>query len=182
MGDAGDGESGTVISAPNPDSYVNEYKGKTFNTVDSSNATDSCLLKTYSDGTWRTGQKAIKLFFNKGNSVIPSGILGAGQQFDASYVKGTRNNIFRVVTVEHSTLATKIDAALSTIVGITIRSTGELIVSTVLADESYASSTSGLEHSSTNRSIISNIKNNDYVPISEVRRVGKRWDDWRSLG
>jgi hypothetical protein len=164
MGTTGDGESGTVISAPNPNSYVGEEKGKTFNTIDSGNAADSCLLYTYNDGTWNTGQKAIKLFFNKGNSVIPSGILGAGQQFDTSYTKGTRDNIFRVVRVEHSTLATKIDAALSTIVGITIRNNGQLVVSTVLSDESFASSTSGLEYSSTNRSIISNIKTNDYVP------------------
>jgi hypothetical protein len=164
MGTTGNGASGTVISAPNPDSYLNEYKGKTFNTVDSSNATDSCLLVSYNDGTWLSG-KALKLKFNKGNSVIPSGILGAGQTFDASYTQNTRNIIFRTISVSDNAMSpTYINSVMHTIVSITISNTGQLVVGSILTDESYASATDGIEFSGIGRNLVSNIIAGENVP------------------
>jgi hypothetical protein len=165
MGNAGEGAAGTVNAAPLPDSYVPLTYGKTFNTVDSGSAVDSCKLTTHNGANWTGATAALALTFNRGNSVIPSGILSPGQSFDGSYTHGTRQIIFRTVSVtDGEPSPTYKDAALHSIVGCTLRSTGELVMSTVLTEESYKTSTSGFEYSAIGRNLISNIISGENVP------------------
>jgi hypothetical protein len=158
MGNADEGASGTVNAAPTPTSYVPLSYGKTFNTVDSGNAADSCELTTYSGANWTSGI-ALALLFNRGNSVIPSGILSPGQVFDGAYTQGTRNIIFRVIRVSDGK-----DAALHTLVSLSIRATGELVIGSIINEESYNSAASGYLYSSIGRNVVSNIIDGENVP------------------
>lgn len=158
IGSSTNGNGGTVVASPLPESYNDLTKGQTFNTIDASVATDACKLKTYGGADWNTGEKAISLQFNQGNSVIPTGILGPGENFDGSYLKGTREIIYRVVKSSDKYVC------LHTLVSLSVSSGGVLTLGSVLADESYQSSTYGYEFGAIGRNIISNIVSGDYVP------------------
>jgi len=158
MGNAEEGASGNINIANDSDAYVSLKYGKTYNTVASGSANDSCQLIGYNLGTWTSGP-AIGLRFNKGNSVIPPGILNAGQNLDAGYTMGTRNIIYRTVR----TVGNK-NAALHTLVSITIDNTGKLIIGGPLFDEVYTSATAGYEYSGIARHVVSNIIEDQYVP------------------
>jgi hypothetical protein len=100
----------------------------------------------------------LALRFNKGNSVIPSGILGPGESFDGSYLKGTREIIYRIVKSSGRYVC------LHSLVSLSISDTGILTLGSILADESYVSSTYGYEYGAIGRNIVSNIISGDYVP------------------
>jgi hypothetical protein len=158
MGNASQGAGGNINLATDADDYVPLQYGKTFNTVTSGNANDSCQLIGYNGGVWASGP-AIGLRFNRGNSVIPSGIINPAQVFDSAYAMGTRNIIFRTVRTAGGK-----NAALHTLVSITIDAQGKLIVGGPLYDETFASAISGYEYSGIARSVISNIIAEGTVP------------------
>jgi hypothetical protein len=158
IGSSTNGNGGTVVASPDPESYNDLPKGQTFNTEDASVLTDACKLKTYGGVDWNTGEKAISLQFNQGNSVIPTGILGPGETFDGSYLKGTREIIYRIVKSSDR------HVCLHTLVSLSVDDTGVLTLGSVLADESYQSSTYGYEFGAIGRNLISNIVSGDYVP------------------
>ena len=161
MGNANSGGGGNVNPATDADDYVGLAYGNTFNTVQSGNAPDSCKLVTYNSGVWAAGNVGIGLSFNLGNSVIPSGILAPGQNFDGSYALGggTRNIIFRTVRTTGGK-----NAALHSLGSLSISSTGILFWGGPLYDETYASAVSGWEYSGIGRSMISNIISGENVP------------------
>lgn len=160
MGNDANGAAGVINAAPAPASYVALAYGNTFNTVDSGNAIDSCLLKTYNGANWASiATPGLALWFNRGNSVIPTGVLGPGQFFDGSYTISTRNIIYRTVRVSDGK-----DAALYSLVSIAIRPTGELVVGTIVAEESYDAVGSGYLYSGLARNVISNIISGENVP------------------
>ncbi len=158
MGNASEGAGGNINLASDPDDYVPLQYGKTFNTITSGNANDSCQLIGFNNGTWASGP-AIGLRFNRGNSVIPAGIINPGQVFDGGYTIGTRNIIVRTVR----TAGAK-NAALHSLVSISIDSQGRLIIGGPLYDENYTSATAGYEYSGIARSVISNIITEGTVP------------------
>jgi len=161
MGNLNSGGGGNVNVSTAADDYVGLQYGNTFNTVQSGNAPDSCKIVTYNSGIWAPGNDGIGLSFNLGNSVIPSGILAPGQNFDGSYALGggTRNIVFRTVT----TTGNK-NAALHSLGSLSISSTGILFWGGPLYDESYQSATQGWEYSGIGRSMISNPIAGENIP------------------
>ena len=157
MGNASSGAGGTINSAPNSDSYVPLAYGNTFNTVTSGNAADSCELIGYNGGVWSSGT-AIGLRFNRGNSVIPTAVLPAGQSLDGNYTLGTRQIIARTVRSVGGD-----NAALHSLVTVFITSTGDLQVSSILYDENFTG-TIGYEYSGIGRHLISNIISGQKIP------------------
>ena len=157
MGNASSGAGGTINSAPNSDSYVPLAYGNTFNTVTSGNAADSCELIGYNGGVWSSGT-AIGLRFNRGNSVIPTAVLPAGQSLDGNYTLGTRQIIARTVRSVGGD-----NAALHSLVTVFITSTGDLQVSSILYDENFTG-TVGYEYSGIGRHLISNIISGENIP------------------
>ena len=157
MGNASSGAGGTINSAPNSDSYVPLAYGNTFNTVTSGNAADSCELIGYNGGVWSSGT-AIGLRFNRGNSVIPTAVLPAGQSLDGNYTLGTRQIIARTVRSVGGD-----NAALHSLVTVFITSTGDLQVSSILYDENFTG-TIGYEYSGIGRHLISNIISGENIP------------------
>jgi hypothetical protein len=158
MGNASSGAGGVINTSNDSDDYVPLQYGNTFNTITSVNAADSCLLIGYNGGVWASGT-AIGLKFNKGNSVIPTSVIPVGNALDGSYALGTRHIIARTVR----TTGAK-NAALNSLVVVSISSTGLLQLSSILYDETYASATSGIEYSAIGRSMISNIISGENVP------------------
>jgi hypothetical protein len=158
MGNASSGAGGVINTSNDADDYVPLAYGNTFNTIDSINAADSCLLIGYNGGVWASGT-AIGLRFNKGNSVIPTSVIPVGNTLDGSYVLGTRQIIQRSVRTTGN-----INAGLNSLVGVSISSTGVLQISGPLYDESYASAGSGIEYSAIGRNVISNIISGENVP------------------
>ena len=158
MGNASSGAGGVINTSNDADDYVPLQYGGTFNTIDSVNASDSCLLIGYNGGVWASGT-AIGLRFNKGNSVIPTSVIPVGNTLDGSYVLGTRQIIQRSVRTTGN-----INAGLNSLVGVSISSTGLLQISGPLYDESYASAGSGIEYSAIGRNVISNIISGENVP------------------
>ena len=158
MGNASSGAGGVINASNDADDYVPLQYGDTFNTIDSVNAADSCLLIGYNGGVWASGT-AIGLRFNKGNSVIPTSVIPVGNTLDGSYVLGTRQIIQRSVRTTGN-----INAGLNSLVGVSISSTGVLQISGPLYDESYASAGSGIEYSAIGRNVISNIISGENVP------------------
>ena len=158
MGNASSGAGGVINTSNDADDYVPLAYGDTFNTIDSVNAADSCLLIGYNGGVWASGT-AIGLRFNKGNSVIPTSVIPVGNTLDGSYVLGTRQIIQRSVRTTGN-----INAGLNSLVGVSISSTGLLQISGPLYDESYASAGSGIEYSAIGRNVISNIISGENVP------------------
>ena len=157
MGNASSGAGGTINSAPNSDSYVPLAYGNTFNTVTSGNAADSCELIGYNGGVWSSGT-AIGLRFNRGNSVIPTAVLPAGQSLDGNYTLGTRQIIARTVRSVGGD-----NAALHSLVTVFITSTGDLQVSSILYDENFTG-TIGYEYSGIGIHLISNIISGENIP------------------
>jgi hypothetical protein len=157
MGTAASGASGNILSAPFSDSYITKKYGNTFNTVNSSNAADSCELITYGGGSWTSGT-AIGLRFNRGNSVIPTAVLPVGQSLDGTYTLGTRQIIARTVRSTDDR-----NAALHSLVAVFITNTGELGLSTILYDEDFDGAL-GYEYSGIGRHLISNIISGEKIP------------------
>jgi len=157
MGNAGSGVSGSIIPAPAADSYITEKFGKTFNTVNSANAADSCELIGYGGSSWTSGT-AIGLIFNRGNSVIPTSVLPAGQSLDGQYTLGTRQIIARTV----KSVANK-NVSLHSLVTVFITSAGDLRVSSILYDEDFSGAV-GYEYSGIGRHLISNIISGENIP------------------
>jgi len=158
MGNASFGAGGVINVSNDADDYVPLQYGGTFNTIDSVNAADSCLLIGYNGGVWASGT-AIGLRFNKGNSVIPTSVIPVGNTLDGSYVLGTRQIIQRTVRTTGN-----INAGLNSLVGVSISSSGVLQISGPLYDESYASAGSGIEYSAIGRNVISNIRVGAHIP------------------
>ena len=158
MGNASSGAGGVINASNDSDDYVPLAYGNTFNTITSVNAADSCLLIGYNGGVWAAGT-AIGLKFNKGNSVIPTSVIPVGNALDGSYALNTRHIIARTVRTTGS-----LNAALNSLVVVSITSTGLLQLSGPLFDESYASAVSGIEYSAISRSMISNIISGENVP------------------
>ena len=158
MGNASSGAGGVINASNASDDYVPLTYGNTFNTITSVNAADSCLLVGYNGGVWASGT-AIGLKFNKGNSVIPTSVIPVGNALDGSYTLNTRHIIARTVR----TTGAK-NAALNSLVVVSITSTGLLQLSSILYDETYASAASGIEYSAIGRSMISNIISGENVP------------------
>lgn len=156
MGNASSGAGGSINSAPLFSSYISLTYGNTFNTITSGNAADSCELIGYNGGTWTSGA-AIGLKFNRGNSVLPTTVLPAGQSLDGSYTLGTRNIIARNVRTSGD------DVTLHSLVTIVILSTGALQIGTVLYDENFTG-TSGYEYSAIGRHLVSNIISGENIP------------------
>ena len=96
MGNASSGAGGVINASNDSDDYVPLQYGNTFNTIDSVNAADSCLLVGYNGGVWASGT-AIGLKFNKGNSVIPTSVIPVGNALDGNYTLNTRHIIARTV-------------------------------------------------------------------------------------
>lgn len=161
MGTGDGGASGAIEISNDSDDYVTFKKGKTFNTVDSGNAADSCELLGYAGVTpWLTATTAIGLRFNRGNSVIPTSVIPVGNTLDGNYVLNTRNVIARTVT----TTGNK-NAGLHSLAGLTIGSNGTLLMSSILYDETYPGALAGIEYSSMGRSMISNIISGENIPV-----------------
>ena len=156
MGTADSGYGGVINAAPTFSSYINFEYGNTFNTINSGNAADSCELIGYGGLPWSSGE-AIGLRFNRGNSVIPTAVLPAGQSLDGSYTLGTRHIIARNVSTSAN------DATLHSLVGISILNTGALQISSILYDEDYSGST-GYEYSAIGRHLVSNIISGENIP------------------
>jgi len=156
MGNASSGGGGSIQLASSFDSYIPLLQATTFNTINSSNAADSCQLIGYNGGTWSSGP-AIGLRFNRGNSVVPTAVLPAGQSLDGSYTLGTRHIIARNVRTSGN------DATLHSLIGISILNTGALQIASILYDEDYKGST-GYEYSAIGRHIVSNIISGENVP------------------
>jgi hypothetical protein len=156
MGTADDGYGGVIHAAPTFSSYINLEKGNTYNTVNSSNAADSCQLIGYNGNPWSSGP-AIGLRLNRGNSVIPTAVLPVGQSLDGSYTLGTRHIIARNVETSAN------DVTLHSLVGIAILNTGALQISSILYDENYTGTT-GYEYSAIGRHLVSNIISGENVP------------------
>jgi uncharacterized protein YoxC len=161
MGTANSGGGGNIQVSTDADDYILLGYGNTFNTVQSGNAPDSCLIVTYANGAWASGNDGIGLSFNRGNSVIPAGILSPGQNLDGSYALGggTRTIIFRTVRTTGGK-----NAALHSLGSLSISSTGVLFWGGPLYDETYASATSGWEYSGIGRSMISNPIAGEKIP------------------
>jgi len=157
MGNASSGAGGNINSAPNSDSYIPLSYGNTFNTITSGNAADSCELIGYNGGVWASGT-AIGLKFNRGNSVIPTAVLPAGQSLDGSYTLGTRQIIARTVRSAGGD-----NVALHSLVTVIITSAGDLQLSTILYDEDFDGA-SGYEYSGIGRHLISNIISGENIP------------------
>ena len=158
MGNASSGAGGVINASNDSDDYVPLQYGNTFNTITSLNAADSCLLIGYNGGVWASGA-AIGLRFNKGNSVIPTSVIPVGNALDGSYTLGTRQIIQRTVTTTGN-----INAGLNSLVGLTIGSSGTLLISSILYDETYSGVGTGIEYSAIGRSMISNIISGENVP------------------
>ena len=158
MGNASSGAGGVINASNDSDDYVPLQYGNTFNTITSLNAADSCLLIGYNGGVWASGA-AIGLKFNKGNSVIPTSVIPVGNALDGNYSLGTRQIIQRTVTTTGN-----INAGLNSLVGLTIGSSGTLLISSILYDETYSGVGTGIEYSAIGRSMISNIISGENVP------------------
>jgi hypothetical protein len=117
------------------------------------------LLVGYNNSVWAPGDTAIGLKFNLGNSVIPTSVIPVGNTLDGVYILGTRHIIGRTIR----TTAAK-NAALNSLVGVTIGSTGALQISGPLYDEAYQSAASGTEYSAIGRSMVSNIISGENIP------------------
>jgi len=159
MGNASSGAGGVINTSNDSDDYVSLQYGNTYNTVNSLSAAGSCLLVGYNSSVWAPGDTAIGLKFNLGNSVIPTSVIPVANTLDGSYTLNTRHIIGRTVR----TTGTK-NAALNSLVGITIGSTGILQISGPLYDEAYQSAASGTEYSAIGRSMISNIISGENIP------------------
>jgi hypothetical protein len=158
MGNASSGAGGVINVSNDSDDYVPLPYGNTFNTIDSVNAADSCLLIGYNGGVWASGT-AIGLKFNKGNSVIPTSVIPVGNALDGNYVLGTRQIIARTITTTGN-----INAGLNSLVSITIGSSGTLQLGGILYDETYPGALAGIEYSATGRNVVSNIISGENVP------------------
>ena len=76
IGDASDGSGGAVVALNGTSVYNAVQSGGSYNTLQATGTPDSaCLLITEADAAWNVGDVAIKLQFNRGDSVIPAGIL-----------------------------------------------------------------------------------------------------------
>jgi hypothetical protein len=160
MGNAGQGASGVVVPHPGADTYGTLLYGKTFNTVNSSNAANSCKLYTHGNSVWTGSGLAISLRFNLGNSIIPAGILNPGQTFDGSYTTGNREIVLRNVTTAEGK-----NVNISSVVITSIDANGVLGLFPITYTELFNSSTSGYEYSSAFRNLVSNIIAGEQIPL-----------------
>jgi hypothetical protein len=159
MGNASSGAGGVINTSNDADDYVPLQYGNTYNTINSISAAGSCLLIGYNSGVWAPGDTAIGLKFNLGNSVIPTSVIPVGNTLDGVYILSTRHIIGRTIR----TTGAK-NAALNSLVGVTIGSTGALQISGPLYDEAYQSAASGTEYSAIGRSMVSNIISGENIP------------------
>lgn len=137
IGSTLDGGGGSAISVVNPDDYNGVGSGYTFNTLQATSGTDTnaCLLKTSGYAVWAVGQEALRLEFHRGNSVIPSGILGAGETLDGSTsVSG------RVICERVGRSNSNDDIAMTSVIGLSLSSAGVLIVTSANFNDLYRGS------------------------------------------
>ena len=139
IGTANSGGGGTAEPVVNPEDYNGIASGFTFNTLQASSGSDpdACLLKGPGYAPWTVAtppavNEALRLEFHRGNSVIPSGILGPGETLDGSASVSGRVICERV----GRSTATK-DIAMTGVIGLSISSTGVLIVTSANFNDTY---------------------------------------------
>jgi hypothetical protein len=138
IGSTLDGGGGSAITVVNPDDYNGVYSGYTFNTLQATSGSDAnaCLLKGPFYAPWAVGQEALRLEFHRGNSIIPSGILGVGETLD-----GPTSVSGRVICerVGRSSAPNDDDIAMTSVIGLSLDSTGILIVTSANFNDWYRS-------------------------------------------
>ena len=164
-----EGGGGTVISENSfANAYNTKFFGHTYNTVQSGNANDSCLLLTYNNLAWSpAGDPALKIRFNKGQSVIPSSILSSGQAIDNTYSMGTLSIIERITeigTIEDDVKSGAKSVCLNSLVQISIDTNGLLTCTALNNLEGFNSAASTQSYSAIGRNVVSNIIEGKYAP------------------
>jgi len=137
IGTLNSGGGGTAIPVSDPDDYNGLASGFTFNTLQASSGSDpdACLLKGPSYVPWTVAtppNEALRLEFHRGNSVIPPGILGSGETLDGgATVSG------RVICERVGRSTDTKDIAMTGVIGLSISSTGVLIVTSANFNDTY---------------------------------------------
>jgi hypothetical protein len=138
IGTLNSGGGGSAISVVNAEDYNGIASGYTFNTLEATSGSDpnACLLSGPAYSAWAVGQEALRLIFHRGNSVIPSGILGAGETLDASASVSGRVICERVGRTPNPL---NDDIAMTSVIGLSLSSAGELIVTSANFNDFYRS-------------------------------------------
>ena len=124
IGTDDNGGGGTPITVLLPQDYNGVDSGFTFNTVQAAGShPDACLLYTSTYAPWGIGGEALRLDFGRGNSVIPSGILGVGETLDAgATVSG------RVICERAARSTANENIAMTSVIGLSISAAGVLVL------------------------------------------------------
>ena len=138
IGTLNSGGGGSAEPVVNADDYNGIASGYTFNTIQATSGSDpdACLLSGPAYSVWTVGQEALRLIFHRGNSVIPPGILGAGETLDASASVSGRVICERVGRTPNPL---NDDIAMTSVIGLSLSSAGELIVTSANFNDLYRS-------------------------------------------
>lgn len=142
IGTLNNGGGGTPVTVVNPQDYNDVYRGFTFNTLQAAGShPDACLLYTSNYAPWTlpvspsvTPIEALRLDFGRGNSVIPSGILGVGETLDAGATVSGR------VICERAARSTDEDnIAMTSVIGLSISAAGVLVLTSANFNDIFQS-------------------------------------------
>ncbi len=136
LGTANNGGGGNILPIVDPDDYNNVDYGYTFNTLQASSGTDpdACLLAGSGYSPWVIGGEALRLQFARGNSVIPSGILGPGETLD-----GIATTTGRIICerVARTASPQDDDFSMTSVIGLSLSSTGVLNVTSANFNDTF---------------------------------------------
>ena len=181
MGDADDGASGTIQTENSTlSAYYSLKYGMTLNSVLAPLESEACQIYVGTSGNqtpWSNppaSQYGLSLYFNSGNGVLPSGILGTGESIEANTYRLAGNWNILTRPVEISSISGSRTALMSTVVRIQLIPTTDnlkLSMVSITSNEAYHPD-DGIVYASGLRSMISRAVTGERVPYIDGTQPG----------
>jgi hypothetical protein len=162
LGTSNNGGGGNILPVVNPDDYNGVASGFTFNTLQASSGTDpdACLLSGPGYAPWAIGQEALRIQFARGNSIIPPGILGAGETLDGSASVTGRVICERVA--RSADLGD--DIAFTSVITLALSSTGILSVTSSNFNDTFRGAANCVGKTALTRQLCTTAIAGEYIP------------------
>jgi hypothetical protein len=161
MGDAGSGASGTAHLASSPDAYRSYAYGRTLNSTLSGDPNACAINGANPTATIPSGStninEGIAIYFNRGVRAIPTSVLPASLNLDGTTTAGNRQFIFRNIDIGADSVF------LSSISTVFVNSDGIVGMTSPYNNENYSGT--GIEYSSMQRNVVSNIISGAKIPL-----------------